>query len=66
MSGLQLRYFILKPKGRSMYAQASREALKAYAEAIELENKELSEDLNAWVERETVDQDFGANKQEKP
>ena len=48
MEGLQLNYFVLKPSGNSEYSFASREALKAYANAIEIENPKLAEDLNIW------------------
>jgi len=42
MSGLEMRYFILKPKGIDEYARASREAMWAYANAIEGENLEMT------------------------
>ena len=48
--GLQMKYFVIKPKGgfRDPYAKASRAALKAYAEAILEENPQLYGDLEKW------------------
>ena len=48
MSGLQMKYFVLKPAGNGPYAEASRAALRAYAKAIENENVELAHDLEMW------------------
>lgn len=52
MSGLQMKYFVLKPKGSSAYAMASRNALDVYARSIRNENVELCDDLYAWITRE--------------
>lgn len=52
MSGLQMKYFVLKPGGSDAYAEASREACVAYAESIREENAELANDLIAWVDKE--------------
>jgi hypothetical protein len=52
MSGLQMKYFVLKPSGDSLHAQACRAAMKVYAAVIEFENKELAEDIREWVKRE--------------
>jgi len=49
---LQMKYFVLKPKGGSPYAYASREALYAYADAIEEENRDLATDLRVWASTE--------------
>jgi hypothetical protein len=51
-SGLQLKYFVLKPRGESAYARASRIAMRAYAEAIQAHNSSLARDLKMWVEGE--------------
>ena len=50
MSGLQMKYFVLKPKGdfEDPYANASRAALKAYAHEIRKTNPELYNDLEKW------------------
>ena len=51
MSGLEMKYFVLKPKGEfdDPYAKASRAALKTYADAIEKDNHQLCYDLHQWV-----------------
>jgi hypothetical protein len=51
-TGLVMKYFVLKPRGDDNYAIASRRALLAYADYIEIENHQLAADLRAWVERE--------------
>ena len=48
---LKMKYFILKPKSKTPddpYAHASRQAMKAYADAIEAENPNLAQDLRLW------------------
>jgi hypothetical protein len=52
MSGLEMKYFVLKPKGDDAYALASRKAMLAYARAITSENKILAEDLRKWAKYE--------------
>lgn len=54
MSGLEMKYFVLKPKGDSAYAQASRRAMFAYAKAILPENPELAEQLHNWAGDEHI------------
>lgn len=49
---LQMKYFVLKPKGNDSYALASRKAMRAYATSIASENKELSRDLFDWARHE--------------
>ena len=50
MSGLKMKYFVLKPEGgfHDPYAKASRAAMKAYAETIMEENPSLYGDLERW------------------
>jgi hypothetical protein len=50
MTGLEMKYFVLKPRGafEDPYAKASRAALKAYAEAILEENPQLYGDIEKW------------------
>ena len=50
MSNLEMKYFVLKPRGvfDDPYAKASRVALKAYALAIKAENPKLAHDLYMW------------------
>lgn len=52
MSRLQMEYFVLKPAGDDIYAQASRIAMYEYASFIKTDNPELSSDLIDWVKRE--------------
>ena len=55
-SGVECKYFVLNPKSRKArdaYAEASRQAMGAYAEVIATENPKLSNDLLHWVENET-------------
>ena len=54
MTGLQLKYFVLKPKGAfdDPYAKASRAALKLYADLIADENQQLCYDVHQWVIKE--------------
>ena len=49
MNRLHLKYFVLKPSGNDEYAEASREALKTYANTIKPSNLELAQDLIEWV-----------------
>jgi hypothetical protein len=51
-AGLELRYFVLKPKGRDEYARASRTAMRAYADSIESVNEQLAQDLREWARLE--------------
>lgn len=53
MTGLVMKYFVLKPKGDDVYASASRGAMRQYAKLIQLENPELSVQLREWADRET-------------
>ena len=50
-SGLQMKYFVLKPSGPSPYAKASRMAMREYAKAIEAENPDLSRELREWADQ---------------
>lgn len=52
LTGLQLKYFVLKPKGIDAYAEASREAMLCYAENIENHNPQLAKELRKWVKKE--------------
>ena len=52
MSGLIMKYFVLKPKGNHQYAKASRVAMKAYADEIANENQHLASELKAWADAE--------------
>ncbi len=51
--GLLMKYFVLKPKGSDIYAEASRKAMKAYAAHIIGDNEQFADELRAWADRET-------------
>ena len=57
MSGLKMKYFILKPKGNDAYAEASRAAMNQYARLIENENPQLASELKEWTSRELMQSD---------
>lgn len=46
---LQMKYFVLKPRGTSPYHVASRAALRAYADSILPANPQLSQEIHDWV-----------------
>lgn len=48
---LEIKYFVLKPRGDSPHAMASREALFRYAECIEDHDPELAQQLCDWADR---------------
>lgn len=52
MKGLEMKYFVLKPKGENQYAVASRIAMKAYATAIDAINPTLAAELRKWANSE--------------
>ncbi|PCI27311.1 hypothetical protein COB52_04985 [Candidatus Kaiserbacteria bacterium] len=52
MTGLIMKYFVLKPRGQDIYAKASRAAVRAYAKVIEEENPEFSHGLLQWNTQE--------------
>ena len=53
MEGLFLKYFVLKPRGKDIYASASRKAMRAYAKHIEKENPILAEELRQMALKES-------------
>jgi len=55
MTGLEMKYFVLKPRGKDIYAIASREAMRRYADEIEGDNPRLAAELRKWVTREAMD-----------
>jgi hypothetical protein len=50
--GLLMKYFVLKPKGTSLHARASRRAMRSYAALIEQENQQFADELRAWADAE--------------
>lgn len=52
IGGLKLKYFVLKPRGKTPdcpYAYASREAMSKYSECIYNVDPQLSNDINEWL-----------------
>lgn len=52
--GLLMKYFVLKPKGKDVYARASRKAIRAYAMGVYAENPQLAKDLRDWADTEML------------
>lgn len=52
MDGLLMKYFVLKPKGNTVHAMASREAMRAYAKCVQEENPFFAEELKTWAMEE--------------
>ncbi len=50
--GLLMKYFVLKPAGIDLYAQASRRAMRTYAALIDLDNPEFAKELREWADAE--------------
>lgn len=57
--GLQMKYFVLKPKGDDLYACASRRAMRQYALTIRRANPQFAHDLLAWADAEWMATDNG-------
>lgn len=55
MSGLLMKYFVLKPAGDDRYAAASRAAMLRYADCIAQENSQFAADLRDWANRESAE-----------
>ena len=49
MTGLQLKYFVLSPLKSGPYGFAAREAMMAFAWAIEDEEPDLAKEVRDWV-----------------
>ena len=52
MSGLEMKYFVLKPKGKDVFAAASRAAMVTYALFIHNADRPLSDSLLQWAKTE--------------
>jgi len=53
--GLEMKYFILKPRSKwydDPNARASRQAMRAYADSIDFCDAELSAELREWARQE--------------
>lgn len=57
--GIQMKYFVLKPKAKTkgdVFATASQKAMLAYAEAIKKTDLFMAKNLRGWSQRETEKQ----------
>ena len=54
MKGLEMKYFVLKPRGNDDYAKASRSAMRDYARKIYETDSSLSLELEEWAEMERL------------
>ena len=54
--GLEMKYFVLKPRGNDEYARASRAAMRRYAKVIAASNPKLANELTLWADNEFADQ----------
>jgi len=52
---LKMKYFVLKPEGNSIYAKASRNAMKTYANIIEDEAPQFAAELLEWAGKEALE-----------
>ena len=52
---LEMKYFVLKPRGKTIHAEASRLAMKAYAMVIQDIDPQFALDLRAWAQKEQED-----------
>lgn len=58
---LEMKYFVLKPKAKSktdVFAEASQNAMIAYADSIRPHDSQLAEALTKWARQETVKQEY--------
>ena len=51
--GLEMKYFVLKPRGTDQHAKASRAAIRQYAKLIRDEDEVLYMSLMEWAQTET-------------
>ena len=51
---LEMKYFVLKPRGKDVYAIASRNAMMAYASTLEEEDPTFGKELRAWARDEST------------
>jgi hypothetical protein len=49
---LEMKYFVLKPRGKGPFPEASRAAMRSFARSITTEDETLAETLLFWAETE--------------
>ena len=52
MSGLKMKYFVLKPEGDDVFAQASRVGMRAYARQLENKDPQYAAEIRKWADDE--------------
>lgn len=52
MSGIKVKYFVLKPAGKGNWAKASRTAMRVFAAEIESTEPALASSLKQWAYEE--------------
>ena len=55
MQHLFMKYFVLKPRGKDIFAEASRKAMERYAEVIAEEHPSFALEIDNWVAHELRD-----------
>lgn len=50
---LEMKYFVLKPRGVDRHAMASRIAMRVYAKLFRDYDPELATSMEEWVNKET-------------
>lgn len=55
MTGLIMKYFVLKPAGDDVYAKASRVAMRKYADMIANDNPDMAHDIRNWTDQENAE-----------
>lgn len=55
---MEMKYFVLKPRGIDRHALASREAMRAYAYVIEAEDPLLAKELLRWAAMESPEDEM--------
>lgn len=51
---LEMKYFVLKPRGNDAFAQASRAAMREYARVIAEVDQKLADELDVWANKESI------------
>jgi hypothetical protein len=49
---MELKYFVLKPRGKDVYAKSARLAMRVFAEGIKSVNSKLANELMEWCDEE--------------
>ena len=54
---LKMKYFVLKPRSKTLedpWARAARAAMRAFADSIERADQSCANDLRAWARHEDI------------